>query len=81
MLTAYPNPAHNLVSFNVQLNAPGVISSTIVNMQGMPVMQFTQTGVTGNNLVALGIQNLVPGFYTVRVMYNGRVCFTRFQKI
>ena len=33
------------------------------------------------NLVALGIQNLVPGFYTVRVMYNGRVCFTRFQKI
>ncbi len=81
MLTAYPNPAHNLVSFNVQLNAPGVISSTIVNMQGMPVMQFTQTGVTGNNLVALGIQNLVPGFYTVRVMYNGQVCFTRFQKI
>jgi len=81
MLTAYPNPAHNLVSFNVQLDAPGVIASTVFNMQGMPVMQFTQTGVTGNNLVALGIQNLVPGFYTVRVMYNGRVCFTRFQKI
>ncbi|HPH91233.1 MAG TPA: PKD domain-containing protein [Ferruginibacter sp.] len=81
MLTAYPNPAHNLVSFNVQLDAPGIVSSTVFNMQGMPMMQFTQTGVTGNNLVALGIQNLVPGFYTVRVMYNGRVCFTRFQKI
>lgn len=81
MLTAYPNPAHNHVSFNVQLNAPGVISSTVFNSQGMPVMQYTQTGVTGNNLVALGIQNLVPGFYTVRVMYNGMVCFTRFQKI
>ena len=81
MLTAYPNPAHNIVFFNVQLGAAGIISSTVFNSQGIPVMQYTQTGVTGNNLVALGIQNLVPGFYTVRIMYNGRVCYTRFQKI
>lgn len=81
ILQAYPNPAHHSVFFNVHLNTPGIISSTVFNSQGMPVMQFTQTGVTGNNLVALGIQNLVPGFYTVRILHNGRVCFTRFQKI
>jgi PKD repeat protein len=81
VLVSYPNPAQNVVSFNVQLDQTGIITSTVINMQGVVLMQYTQTGLTGNNFVTLNIQNLPPGFYTVRVMYNGHVCYTRFQKI
>jgi len=80
VLNAYPNPARNHVSFNVQLNQAGVITSTVLSMQGVVLMQYTQTGVAGNNPVTLNIHNLCPGFYTVRITYNGRVCYTRFQK-
>ncbi len=81
ILNSYPNPAQNIVSFNVQMDQPGTISSTVLNMQGVALMQYTQTGFTGNNTVTMNIQNLAPGFYTVRITYNGRVCYSRFQKI
>lgn len=81
ILNSYPNPAHNIVSFNVQMDQPGLIGATVMNMQGVALMQFTQTGFTGNNTVTMNIQNLATGFYTVRITYNGRVCYTRFQKI
>ncbi|MES2849772.1 MAG: PKD domain-containing protein [Bacteroidota bacterium] len=81
VLNSYPNPAHSIVTFNVHLDQAGVIAATVLNMQGVTLMQYTQTGFTGNNPVTLNIQNLAPGFYTVRIMYGGRVCYTRFQKI
>lgn len=81
VLAAYPNPAHNAITYNVQLNQASVITSVIYNMQGIALMQYTQTGAPGNNPVTLNVQNLVPGFYTVRILYNGQVCYTRFQKI
>ncbi len=81
VLNSYPNPASSIVTFNVHLDQAGIIAATVLNMQGVALMQYTQTGFTGNNPVTLNIQNLAPGFYTVRIMYGGRVCYTRFQKI
>ncbi len=80
VVNAYPNPAHDQVSYNVQLDAPILITSTVVNLQGLVVAQYAQPGLAGNNLVTLNIQNLPPGFYNVRIMYGGRICHTRFQK-
>ena len=81
ILNSYPNPAHNTITFNVQLDEPGIIAASVYNTQGILMMQYTQTGFTGNNPVTLNVENLPTGFYTVRIMYNGRVCYTRFQKI
>jgi len=80
ILQAYPNPAHSNVSVNLQLQQPGLITASIFNSQSILLRQYTQQGFVGNNLVTLNIQTLAPGFYTVRLMYGGRVCYTRFQK-
>ncbi|MBL0357763.1 MAG: PKD domain-containing protein [Chitinophagaceae bacterium] len=81
ILHSYPNPAHSQVSVHVQLAQPGLITASVFSSQSILLMQHTQQGIAGNNLVTLNIQNLAPGFYTVRIMYGGRVCYTRFQKI
>jgi hypothetical protein len=81
VVNSYPNPAHDYVSFNVQLDAAGPILSTVYNISGTALLQYTQQGLAGNNLITLNVQNLATGFYTVRIMYGGRVCYTRFQKI
>ncbi len=81
ILSAYPNPANNQVSSNLQLEQPGLITATVYNLQGMVLLQTTQNGIAGNNLVTLNIQNLVPGIYTIRFVYGNKICFTRFQKL
>jgi PKD repeat protein len=80
ILHAFPNPAHSNVSVNVQLNQGGIITASVFNAQSILLRQYTQQGLAGNNLVTLNIQTLAPGFYTVRLLYGGRVCYTRFQK-
>ena len=80
MLFAFPNPAHSVVSVNVQLEQAGIITVAVYNGQSNCMRQYRQQGVAGNNLVTLNIHTLPPGFYTVRLMYGGRVCYSRFQK-
>jgi PKD repeat protein len=70
VVNSYPNPAHGHVSFNIQSDAPGIINAVVANTQGVVLMQYSQQGATGNNLVTLDIHNLVAGFYTVKIMYN-----------
>lgn len=80
-LQSYPNPAHNNVSFNVQLEQAGTITATVFNMYHNDVMNVTTQGVTGNNQVTLNVRNLRPGFYAVRIRHNNKVCHTRFLKL
>lgn len=80
-LTSYPNPATNQVSVSVQLTAPEMIHVYIFNSLNILVKQKDQQGNTGNNLVTTNIEGLVPGWYTIKVIYGNRVCYSRFQKI
>ncbi len=80
-LHAYPNPAHNQVSVNMQLQQPELITASVYNLQNMLVLRRTQQGFTGNNLVTLNIENLMPGYYIIRLVYGNKVCYTRFRKI
>jgi PKD repeat protein len=79
-LACYPNPTRNQVSFDVQLNAPGMITASVLSFHNLVVRNYTRQGVTGNNQVTLDIRDLPRGIYTIRTRYGGNVCFTRFIK-
>jgi hypothetical protein len=81
VLQAFPNPASNQVAVNAELTTAGIITGTIYNNQGMPLQQITKNGMVGNNLLVFNISNLPQGFYTIRLMYGGQICYARFQKI
>lgn len=80
-LTAYPNPTHNNISVNVQLLQPQIIHVYIYNSLNILVKHKYQQGSTGNNVVTTNIEGFVPGFYSIKVIYGDRVCYSRFQKI
>lgn len=81
VLQTYPNPAHNNVNINVQLNEPQLISVYIYNAQNILVGLKTQQGFTGNNLINMNISILTQGFYTLRIVHGNKVCYSRFMKI
>jgi hypothetical protein len=81
VLQAYPNPAHQQVSVNVQLDQPSPVNISIYSMQQILMQRVVTQGVAGNNLLTVNVQQLPVGFYTMRIVYGNRVCYARFQKI
>lgn len=79
-LRCYPNPARNQVSFDVQLNQPGVITASVLGFPNLVLRNYTRQGVAGNNQVTLNIRDLPRGVYSVRIRYDGNTCSTRFIK-
>lgn len=80
-LQLYPNPSHNQVSASIQLTEPQMIHVYIYNSLNILVKQKEQQGYNGNNIVTTNIETLVPGWYTIKVIYGNRVCYAKFQKI
>jgi hypothetical protein len=80
-LQAYPSPASNLVNVNVLLSQPQMIDAYIYNTLNILVKEKHQPGVAGNNIVSININDLAPGLYTIKVKYEGKICFARFSKL
>ncbi len=80
-LQAYPNPANSIVNVNVQLSAPEMIHAYVYNSLNILVKEKHQQGVTGNNVVSIEVGSLVPGWYTIKLIYGNKTCYARFQKI
>jgi PKD repeat protein len=80
ILNSYPNPALNQVSLNVTLTSPEMIHVYIYNQLNILVKQKEQQGTTGNNVVTTNVEGLVPGVYTIKVVYGNRICYSKFQK-
>jgi PKD repeat protein len=80
-LQAFPNPANASVNVNLYLTQPEMIHATVFNNLNVAVLTHNQPGNTGNNLVTLNINNLVPGQYIIRLIYGNRVCYARFSKL
>ena len=80
-LQATPNPASSIVNVSVALTQPGMIYAYVYNTMNMLVLEKHQQGVIGNNLVTLNIANLVPGLYTIKLVYGGKTCYARFTKL
>ena len=81
MLMAYPNPAHNQVSVNAVLSAPTTLYAFVFNAQNVLVNQRIVSGNSGSNVITFNTSNLVAGYYTIRLYYNGQFCVARFQKL
>lgn len=81
MLQAYPNPTSNEIHVNVVLTAPEMIHAYVYNALNVLVREKHQPGVIGNNVVAIDVASLVPGWYTIKLIYGNRTCYARFQKI
>jgi len=45
------------------------------------VKEKHQQGVVGNNIVTFNINDLIPGLYTIKVVYGGKTCYARFTKL
>lgn len=80
-LQAYPNPAQNVVNVNVSLNQPEMIHAYVYNSLNMLVKEKHQQGYTGNNVVNINTEHLVPGMYTIRLIHGNRICYAQFQKL
>ncbi|MBL7702350.1 MAG: PKD domain-containing protein [Ferruginibacter sp.] len=80
-LQAFPNPASAVTGVNLVLTQPQMINIVVFNHLNMVVMQQTQQGHTGNNIITLNVSNLPAGQYTIRLIYGNNVCIARFQKL
>jgi PKD repeat protein len=81
LLTAYPNPTQGQVNVNVVLTQPQMIYAYVYNAQSILVKQKQQSGAVGNNIVNFNVSDLVPGLYTIKLVYGNRVCYAKFQKL
>lgn len=66
ILQLYPNPAQEVVRFDVPETSQGILS--IYNAQGQALRSIT---LNGENVVALG--HLTAGFYLVEIRSNGQI--------
>jgi PKD repeat protein len=80
-LQAYPNPASSLVNVNVTLPAAGPIDAYVYNTLNVLVKEKHQSGISGSNTVSININDLLPGLYTIKVIYGGKTCYARFNKL
>jgi PKD repeat protein len=80
-LQAFPNPTTNQVNVNVTLTAPGMIDGYIYNTMNTLVKEKHQQGIIGNNVVTFNINDLIPGLYTIKMVYGGKTCYARFTKL
>ena len=80
-LQAFPNPTSSIINVNVFLAQSSMIDTYIYNTLNILVREKHQQGVTGNNLVSVNVNDLVPGLYTIKVKYGGKICYARFNKL
>ena len=80
ILNAYPNPATNQVTVSIALTSPEVIHVYVFNSLNILVKQKDQQGTIGNNVVTTNVEGLIPGLYTIKIIYGNRACYAKFQK-
>ena len=80
-LVAYPNPATSVVNVSVNTSAAGPIYAFLYNAQNVFMSQQIVAGVSGNNTITFNTANLTPGYYTIRLYFNGQYTTARFLKL
>ena len=80
-LIAYPNPATDVVNVNLALDSTTQVMAFLYNAQNILVAQTSIAGVSGNNTITFNTSNLAPGYYFIRIYYNGQFTIARFLKI
>ena len=81
VLLTYPNPATNVVNVNIILDSATTVYGFVYNAQNVLVSQTIVSGVLGSNTITFNTDNLLPGYYTIRLYYNGQYNVARFLKL
>ncbi|WP_082318265.1 T9SS type A sorting domain-containing protein [Hymenobacter sp. DG25A] len=81
-MEAYPNPFHNELRLTIQAAMSGKAKLMLLDMTGRVVLQQTAEVTAGtNDLEMLGLTNLQPGAYMLRVVLpDGKAQNTRILK-
>jgi PKD repeat protein len=80
-LLAYPNPATDVVNVNLALDSTTQVIAYLYSAQNVFVAQTSFVGVSGNNTITFNTSNLAPGYYFIRIYYNGQFIVARFVKL
>ena len=67
-LQVFPNPAQDIVTFQVDLKIPGTIMGTLNNVYGQQVMEIVNgTYSAGLNNINIDVSQLAPGYYIYQI--------------
>ena len=77
----YPNPAHNNLWISLQTEKSGTVTLQMFDSKGALVKQQTENIQAGNNLLAMQLNNLAAGLYSLVAKYSdGNVKVVKIQK-
>ena len=79
-ITSYPNPAHDKVTMNLQLNVPATVHINIYNLNGQNVYSSKVSCVKDSNNITIPVLNLPQGQYFIDINNNGQRKRSVFQK-
>lgn len=71
-LSLAPNPANDLVNFNVNLNEAKEVSVALYNSIGQKMeMPYNTTGIIGENKISISVADLPSGIYFATIALDG----------
>ncbi len=71
--TLYPNPVNNLLHFELEANANGVLELAVVDVLGREVRYHSQLIHSSKTRGNVALDGLASGVYLVRIRLNGQV--------
>lgn len=81
LVSVYPNPANNDLTFNYNLSHASKVKLTVLDTSGKVVYYNTlPLGVSGINSSSIGINKLAKGFYTLVLETGKEKCKGKFVK-
>jgi PKD repeat protein len=78
-ITLHPNPAINVINFKLDTDKAATMAYEIVNGMGTSLIQ-DQNIITGPNHHSVDVSILPPGFYMLKIVYDGQVFTKQFMK-
>ena len=71
-LTVYPNPASNMLNFNLTINGPSHLTYVITDVSGRVLQSENTTGVAGENIYSVNTSTLASGTYFLTLNTEGQ---------
>ena len=80
-ITVSPNPARSVARIQLKLENPTAVSVTVLDGAGSVKWIQLVNGVSGNNTIALPVEQLSQGQYLVKLVFANQIRWTKFQKM
>ncbi|HYV91024.1 MAG TPA: T9SS type A sorting domain-containing protein [Chitinophagales bacterium] len=80
IVNVYPNPLHDILWIEKQIDQPSDVSLSIYDLMGKKVFSSIEKSVDGNFSRQLNIANLPSGIYSLEVITNGEKSVSKIVK-